>query len=107
IRPVTRITWIAAARAAAIASRVRGRRTMSSAISVRSRSHASAPTSRGKSLGSLTAGALDDEGGDVGDLLRRQLALERRHDSAAVRDPRGGRFVRRLELVEVRPDGPG
>ena len=98
IRPVTRITSIPASRAAAIAASVRGRRTRSSAISVRSRSHASARTRRGKSGGSasgLLTGVLGDVRGDVGDLLLAELILERRHPAAAVRDLRPRRSRRR------------
>ena len=54
IRPVTSRTWMPAARAASIAAIVRGRRTPSSAISVRSRSHANASTRRGKSAGRIS-----------------------------------------------------
>jgi hypothetical protein len=44
MRPVTSTTWIPAANAASIAARVRGRKIVSSPISVRSRSHAIAST---------------------------------------------------------------
>jgi hypothetical protein len=75
-----------AARAAAIAATVRGRSTKSSAISVRSRSHANAATSRGKPSGRTMLTAARDEGRDVGDLLVAQITLERRHPAAAVPD---------------------
>ena len=52
MRPVTIVTWRPASRAASRAAIVRGRSSPSSAISVRSRSHASASTWLGKSSGS-------------------------------------------------------
>ena len=52
MRPVTTMKWIPRARTRAIASRVRGRRIASRQISVRSKSHATAATSRGNRSGS-------------------------------------------------------
>ena len=85
MRPVAISTWMPAARAAAIAAIVRGRRTPSLAISVRSRSHAIAATRRGKSGGRIrSAGRVDDVLRDVGDFLLAQLVPERGHRAAAV-----------------------
>ena len=54
IRPVAMTTWIPAAPAACSAAAVRGRSTPSCQVSVRSRSHAIAATSRGNPSGSLS-----------------------------------------------------
>ena len=55
MRPVAITTWIPAARAARSAAVVRGRSTPSSQVSVRSRSHAIAATSRGKPSGRVSS----------------------------------------------------
>jgi hypothetical protein len=96
-----------ASRAAPMAVRVRGRSSPSVHRSVRSRSQARTSTSGGNPGGRLSSAArLDDVGGHVGDLLVAQLALERGHPAAAVRNLLlGGREIR-ARLVEVRADGP-
>ena len=53
------------------------------------------------------AGRSHDVRGDVGDLLRRERVIERRHPAPAVRDLRGRVPVVRLLVVEVRADGAG
>ena len=96
-----------ASRAAPMAVRVRGRSAPSVHRSVRSRSQARTSTSGGNPGGRLSSAArLDDVGGHVGDLLVAQLALERGHPAATVRNLLlGGREIR-ARLVEVRADGP-
>ena len=69
IRPVQTITRSPTSSARRSAASVRGRRTLSSQISVRSRSVATTSTSRGKSGGSSGSGALGQEGDEVGELL--------------------------------------
>ena len=55
----------------------------------------------------LHAGDGGDVGGDGRDLLRGQLPLERGHHPLAVRHPLDDLVLRRLRVVEVRPDGAG
>src|SRR5947209_6941388 len=124
MRPVTSTTWTFARRTRASASRVRGGRRASSPISVRSRSHATVSTSRGKSGGSsIRASALwlRQEVDERLEVRGRQLAVRLGHqvleallDVRARVDDRlvhelGEWFLRLLrvlrQLVEVGTDG--
>ena len=84
--PSRSTTWIPAARAARSAAVVRGRSTPSCHVSVRSRSHAIAATSRGKPSGSVQLRRLGDVRGDVGDFLLAEAVRERGHRALAVGD---------------------
>ena len=116
MRPVAMMTRMPASRARRSAARVRGRRTPSSAISVRSRSQASVSTRAGKQSGRLSSALRQQEGHEVSELLLAQLlAVVLRHQ--VVGEPLGDFRVRiddRLEdevgvlvgecVVEVRAD---
>ena len=60
--------------------------------------------SRPGARSAAAARCLDDVGRDVRDLLRRQLALERRHRALAVDEAVDGEREVRLRVVEVRAD---
>ena len=90
------------------AARVRGRSSASFQTSVRSRSQAIARTSAREAVREdQPEVAWTDVRGDVRDLLRRELAAERRHHALPARHALDDERGRRLLLVEVRADRPG
>src|SRR5207344_614328 len=68
-------------------------------------SSTSKPSAKKSADAALLAGDRRDVLRDRGDLRRRELALEGRHDRAAVRDLALHGREARHQVVEVRPDG--